>query len=462
MEGHMKKAILLSFFGTTRLREHERVIDKFVNGFKNEFKDCDVEICFTSRIVKRILEKKGMSFDDECEAINKLKEAGYKDIRVVSTNIIPGKEYKKLKKVSNRLTSSFISNAKDIMKHLNDMTSFELKDDEEFIYVGHGTDHIADRIYEDIDEAFRAHNDKYHMMSIEGELDLDSVIENLSKDTKTIYLRPFMLVSGVHMLEDIASDEEDSIKTRLEKRGYEVKLIDKGLGEEDYFLNDCIEKVKAMEEPLLNIVGVGPGDEDLLTVKAILTLKNTNAVFLLDNRGRNLALDTVMTYVDDKPIIKIPFDMKSVTDELYNDLKLKLEEVLAEYRDVSFITIGDAAVFSTPMNLTKILDKKININLVNGMPSFVALTAMNLEPLIEKGESLVICDNTELVESAKPDRAVILKGTLNKEAVLKLKDTYEAEYFKRISMPNEMYLTDEEEICKDNDYISLFYLKKRK
>lgn len=458
----MKKAILLSFFGTTRLREHERVIDKFVSGFKNEFKDCDVEICFTSRIVKRILEKKGMSFNDECEAINKLKEAGYKDIRVVSTNIIPGKEYKKLKKVSNRLTSPFISNAKDIMKHLDDMTSFELKDDEEFIYVGHGTDHIADRIYEDIDEAFRAHNDKYHMMSIEGELNLDSVIENLSKDTKTIYLRPFMLVSGVHMLEDIASDDEDSIKSRIEALGYEVKLIDKGLGEEDYFLNDCIEKVKAMEEPLLNIVGVGPGDEDLLTVKAILTLKNTNAVFLLDNRGRNLALDTVMSYVDDKPIIKMPFDMKSVTDELYNDLKLKLEEVLAEYRDVSFITIGDAAVFSTPMNLTKILDKKININLVNGMPSFVALTAMNIEPLIEKGESLVISDNTELVEAAKPERAVILKASMNKEAVLKLKDTYEAEYFKRISMPNEMYLTDEEEIRKDNDYISLFYLKKRK
>lgn len=458
----MKKAILLSFFGTTRLREHERVIDKFVSGFKNEFKDCDVEICFTSRIVKRILEKKGMSFNDECEAINKLKEAGYKDIRVVSTNIIPGKEYKKLKKVSNRLTSPFISNAKDIMKHLDDMTSFELKDNEEFIYVGHGTDHIADRIYEDIDDAFRAHNDKYHMMSIEGELDLDSVIENLSKGTKTIYLRPFMLVSGVHMLEDIASDDEDSIKSRLEALGYEVKLIDKGLGEEDYFLNDCIEKVKAMEEPLLNIVGVGPGDEDLLTVKAILTLKNTNAVFVLDNRGRNLALDTVMSYVDDKPIIKMPFDMKNVTDELYNELKLKLEEVLNEYRDVSFITIGDAAVFSTPMNLTKILDKKININLVNGMPSFVALTAMNLEPLIEKGESLVISDNTELVEAAKPDRAVILKAPMNKEAVLKLKDTYEAEYFKRISMPNEMYLTDEEEIRKDNDYISLFYLKKRK
>ena len=458
----MKKAILLSFFGTTRLREHERVIDKFVSGFKNEFTDCDVEICFTSRIVKRILEKKGMSFNDECEAINKLKEAGYKDIRVVSTNIIPGKEYKKLKKVSNRLTSPFISNAKDIMKHLDDMTSFELKDDEEFIYVGHGTDHIADRIYEDIDDAFRAHNDKYHMMSIEGELDLDSVIENLSKDTKTIYLRPFMLVSGVHMLEDIASDDEDSIKSRLDALGYEVKLIDKGLGEEEYILNDCIEKVKAMEEPLLNIVGVGPGDEDLLTVKAILTLKNTNAVFLLDNRGRNLALDTVMTYVDDKPIIKMPFDMKRVSDELYNDLKLKLEEVLAEYRDVSFITIGDAAVFSTPMNLTKILDKKININLVNGMPSFVALTAMNFEPLIEKGESLVISDNTELVEATKPDRAVILKASMNKDAVLKLKDTYEAEYFKRISMPNEMYLTNEEEIRKDNDYISLFYLKKRK
>ena len=100
------------------------------------------------------------------------------------------------------------------------MTAFKLNEGEEFIYVGHGTYHVADRIYEDIDNAFREKNNKYHMMSIEGELDLDSVIKNLDKNTKTIYLRPFMLVSGVHMLEDIASDDEDSIKTRLETVSY--------------------------------------------------------------------------------------------------------------------------------------------------------------------------------------------------------------------------------------------------
>lgn len=458
----MKKAILLSFFGTTRLREHERVIDRFVNSFKKEFNDCDIKICFTSRIVKKILEKKGMSFNNEQEAVDELIKSGYRDIRVVSTNIIPGKEYKKLKNVSNRLTTPFINNNSDIEKYIDAMVDIDLEDDEEFVYVGHGTDHLADKIYEEINDAFKEKNNKFHMMSIEGDLDFDSVIDSLNNDTKTIYLRPFMLVSGVHMLEDISSDDEGSIKTRLEKLGYNIKLVDKGLGEEDYFINSCIEKVKAMEEPLLNIVGVGPGDEDLLTVKAINTLKNTNAVFLLDNRGRNLALDTVVNYVQDKPIIKFNFDMKNVSDKLYNDLKDKLEETLQEYRDVSFITIGDAAVFSTPMNLTKILDKKINVNVINGMPSFVALTAMNKEPLIEKGESLLISDNAELISKTLPDRAVILKAPFNKDEVLKLKDTYQIEYFKRISMPNEMYLSDEEEIRIDKDYISLFYLKKRK
>ena len=61
-----------------------------------------------------------------------------------------------------------------------------------------------------------------------------------------------MLVAGDHAINDMASDEEDSWKTILEKEGFNVKVHVKGLGENPYiqekFKNHALDCMKELLE----------------------------------------------------------------------------------------------------------------------------------------------------------------------------------------------------------------------
>ena len=61
-----------------------------------------------------------------------------------------------------------------------------------------------------------------------------------------------MLVAGDHAINDMASDEEDSWKTILEKEGFNVKVHVKGLEENPYiqekFKNHALDCMKELQE----------------------------------------------------------------------------------------------------------------------------------------------------------------------------------------------------------------------
>jgi len=54
-------------------------------------------------------------------------------------------------------------------------------------------------------------------------------------NVEKILLKPFMIVAGDHARKDMGSAGPDSLKTRLEGKGFNVVPIFKGLGEEDDF-----------------------------------------------------------------------------------------------------------------------------------------------------------------------------------------------------------------------------------
>ena len=61
--------------------------------------------------------------------------------------------------------------------------------------------------------------------------DLRNVMAKLEiSGRKKVVLMPFMFVAGEHEKNDMAG-EEDSWKSELEEKGYEVRVILKGLGE---------------------------------------------------------------------------------------------------------------------------------------------------------------------------------------------------------------------------------------
>ena len=68
-----------------------------------------------------------------------------------------------------------------------------------------------------------------HLACVEGEPEVTPLIESFRNEE--VLLIPFMLVAGDHALNDLAGDDPESWKSRLEKRGCSCSSILHGLGE---------------------------------------------------------------------------------------------------------------------------------------------------------------------------------------------------------------------------------------
>ncbi|HEX9112984.1 MAG TPA: precorrin-2 C(20)-methyltransferase, partial [Nitrospirota bacterium] len=109
----------------------------------------------------------------------------------------------------------------------------------------------------------------------------------------------------------------------------------------------------------LYVIGIGPGDPELLTLKAVRILKEVACIVVPKGReeGSSLALSIVQQALslDDKEIVEVHFPMKKTmgTDET-TDLDAKWNEAVAAVLkrldsgiDAAFITIGDPGIYST-------------------------------------------------------------------------------------------------------------------
>ena len=94
----MKKAILVVSFGTSYHETRKKTIEACENKIKESFKDYDFYRAFTSgMIINKLKKRDNMFIDNPSEALEKLYNAGYKEVVVQSLHIICGDEYNKLK-----------------------------------------------------------------------------------------------------------------------------------------------------------------------------------------------------------------------------------------------------------------------------------------------------------------------------------------------------------------------------
>lgn len=140
----------------------------------------------------------------------------------------------------------------------------------------------------------------------------------------------------------------------------------------------------------LYVVGIGPGDPELMTLKAVRILKEAPCIFVPKGReeGTSLALSIVQKTLslDNKEIVEAYFPMKKTmgtadTGELdikWNETVDAVVSRLDRGMDAAFITIGDPAVYSTFFYLyDRLLERMpaLNIEIVPGISSINAAAA---------------------------------------------------------------------------------------
>ncbi|NLY46891.1 MAG: precorrin-2 C(20)-methyltransferase [Tissierella sp.] len=210
-------------------------------------------------------------------------------------------------------------------------------------------------------------------------------------------------------------------------------------------------------------IGTGPGAADLLTLRAVNIIKDAKVIFAPNNKGKNMALDTVEEYIGDKRVILIDFPMGSVDTEDYINAANIIYKEIPEGEYGAFLTIGDSMIYSTFIYIMDLLkEKEIEIEVVPGIPSFVAAAAASQVPLTVKGDKFLLIDEFDNSLLDKADSFALLKTLREKESILDEleKNDFDYKYIKRVSLENEEILEDKSKIIQDRDYISLILGRK--
>lgn len=180
-------------------------------------------------------------------------------------------------------------------------------------------------------------------------------------------------------------------------------------------------------------IGLGPGDPELLTMKAIHIIQRADCIFVPKSNTKedSLALEIVQDYVRGKRVTEQVYPMtkdKSVLDSAW--LK-SAEEIRAEVingNNVAYLTLGDPMTFSTYIYLLRQLNTLLPehaIHTIPGITSYNAAACAANFPLLMGDERLAVIpvpkDITELRSIIEAfDTIVLMKVAKKLDEVIQL------------------------------------------
>lgn len=245
----MKKAILVTSFGTSHRDTREKCLDSIQREVEEKYGSENVERAYTSGIIRRIIEKnEGIHIFDQKEGLKVLKDKGFEEIITMSLHILDGIEYSKLDDKFGKISKPLLADDEDFKKIVENKEFNDLEGNDAIVFMGHGTESEADCAYQKLqDEYLKAGKNNIFIATVEGKVTIKDVIEKMKgKGFKKILLKPFMIVAGDHAKNDMSSDDEDSWKTILKNEGYEVTSVLKGMGEYEFIRKMFMDKLEAV------------------------------------------------------------------------------------------------------------------------------------------------------------------------------------------------------------------------
>lgn len=158
-------------------------------------------------------------------------------------------------------------------------------------------------------------------------------------------------------------------------------------------------------------LGVGPGDPELLTVKAFRKLKEADVIAYPKKRKGSIsyAQQIIDIYIagDEKELLGLVFPMTKDPGTLDREWSTTVEQVwqhLKLGKDVAFVTEGDPLLYSTfihLMNLMKLRYPEVKVKIVPGISSINGAASSLGIPLAEGNDIVAIVPANENYEAMK-------------------------------------------------------------
>ena len=226
-------------------------------------------------------------------------------------------------------------------------------------------------------------------------------------------------------------------------------------------------------------VGVGPGDPELLTLKALRIIRAAAVICAPQSETRpdSYALGIIREYLDadNQEVLRLtfPVDDPEGAAGVWRSGADTLAQRLYGGQDVAFITEGDPMLFSTFIYMLEAMTAEhpsIPVEIIPGVSSVMAAAASSKVPLATHGQRLAVLPTVygidDLSEAiASYDTIVLMK--VNRELLGALENldglglAGKSVFVRRVSTPSEKVVSDVKQLTQEDvDYFSLLIVKR--
>ena len=145
-------------------------------------------------------------------------------------------------------------------------------------------------------------------------------------------------------------------------------------------------------------LGVGPGDPELLTLKALRLLRAVPVVaYPAPENGESFARSIVAAWIGGHQreiAIRFPMRPGPPPVEIYDGVAAELAAELEDGRDVALLCQGDPLFYGSFINVFTRLAGRYRIEIVPGVSSLTACAAAAAIPLVSRDDTLAVIPAT--------------------------------------------------------------------
>lgn len=253
-DGIGENEILVVSFGTSFNDSRTTDIGGIEKAIQAAYPDWSVRRAFTAQIIlNHVQARDGEVIDNVEQALARAKENGVRNLVIQPTHLMHGAEYDELMEAVEAVRGDFaaVSIAEPLLGSVGDdasvinadkeavakavveealkaagcdSTSAAEEDGTAFVFMGHGTAHVARVSYSQMQTQMdKLGFNNVFIGTVEGEPEGTSCVDTIAKikaaGYKKVVLRPLMVVAGDHANNDMAGDDEDSWKSMFTADG---------------------------------------------------------------------------------------------------------------------------------------------------------------------------------------------------------------------------------------------------
>lgn len=144
-------------------------------------------------------------------------------------------------------------------------------------------------------------------------------------------------------------------------------------------------------------IGVGPGDVELMTLKAVRIISEAEIIAVPKTDEKEITARKIVQQAIDlskKEILELYMPMTRDAQMLEHNHNAAAEQIISQLnknKSVAFLTLGDPSIYSTYIYLhSRVLEAGYDARLIPGVPSFCAVAAKLNIPLCEGSQPLHI------------------------------------------------------------------------